>query len=72
MNAGGNDELDDLTKEVQASHFPGRGATLHDACADAWERAKRSGNAGPLHVVDIQIHGHNPLSEYRIIVKSTT
>ncbi len=67
----------DLTGEYRDSIFVGvaRGdgeqrPQLEDAFEDAYEKAKNAGKRGPFQTLEIVVHGSNPISEYRVVLKS--
>jgi hypothetical protein len=49
--------------------FEGKGKTLHDACDDAWHKAKGKHGSGTwFEVTSIHVQGTNPLSDYRVVL----
>ena len=66
-------EGDFVTSEYRDSIFVGvaRGdrPQLEDAFEDAYEKAKNAGKRGPFQTLEIVVHGSNPISEYRVVLK---
>lgn len=49
-------------------HSKGPGCNLQKAIDDAWEQAKGGGAPADLRIVDIQVTGNNPITEYTVIL----
>lgn len=54
--------------EFYNSTFVGTGRTLDEAFAHAWEKGKATSKR--LKVLDIEVAGENPITEYRVVLKA--
>jgi flavin-binding protein dodecin len=54
----------------EPDEFDGKGKTLHDAAADAWDNAKKNGKQpGVFEIKKIEVVTENPIREYRVKIK---
>ncbi|MGZ4333727.1 MAG: hypothetical protein ACXVRJ_05575 [Gaiellaceae bacterium] len=63
--------MDDNGYDESGPPFEGRGADLHAALEDAWERAKGKTDARTFKVESIVIEVENPIRTYIVIIDPT-